>query len=128
MTNKKNPNWEKVITDEISKFEKNTHLLSELKHAVTRPSMYTVSLINDDFTPMDFVVQVLEKVFHKSHEEATRIMLIVHTEGEAICGTFTREVAETKVTQVIDIAHAYQYPLKCIMCKDQEYVIKKSGS
>lgn len=126
MANKKFPGWEKIITDEIIKIEKDSHILRELAAEVTRPSMYLVCLINDNFTPMDFVVHVLEKVFHKSHNEATDLMLQVHAEGEAVCGVFTREIAETKITQVIDISHTYEYPLKCIMCKDQEYVIKKS--
>ena len=125
MADKKFPDWEKIINDEVLKIESGYHVVREMSTEVVRPSMYLVCLINDDYTPMDFVVYVLEKVFHKSHEVSTSLMLKIHTEGDAVCGLFTREVAETKVTQVIDMAHTYEYPLKCIMCKDQEYVIKK---
>jgi ATP-dependent Clp protease adaptor protein ClpS len=123
MTRKRITDWEKIIT-EVASIEH--YHMPEPALQVTRPPMYRVCLINDDFTPMDFVVHVLQQVFHKPTDEATRIMLQVHTQGEASCGIYTRDVAETKVTQVIDIAHTYDYPLKCIMCKDQEYVIKKS--
>lgn len=80
--------------------------------------MYQVLLLNDDYTPMDFVVQVLQQFFGKSAEESVRIMLKVHYKGEAACGVYTREIAETKVMQVVDSARKGQYPLKCVMKKE----------
>jgi ATP-dependent Clp protease adaptor protein ClpS len=82
-----------------------------------RPSMYRVLLLNDDYTPMEFVVHVLEQFFNKSREDATRIMLHVHQNGVGECGVFTYEVAETKVTQVMDFARKHQHPLQCVMEK-----------
>lgn len=75
-------------------------------------------MLNDDYTPMEFVTHVLERFFNKSHEEAARIMLHVHQRGVGICGVYTYEVAETKVTQVIDFARANQHPLQCTLEKD----------
>ena len=83
-----------------------------------KPSMYRVLLLNDDYTPMEFVVLVLEHFFNKSREEATRIMLHVHRRGVGVCGVFTYEVAETKVTQVMDLARQNQHPLQCTIEKD----------
>jgi ATP-dependent Clp protease adaptor protein ClpS len=82
-----------------------------------RPPMYKVLLLNDDFTPMEFVVHVVERFFQKNREEATRIMLHVHHHGVGECGVFTYEVAETKVTQVMDFARKHQHPLQCVMEK-----------
>ena len=79
--------------------------------------MYKVLLLNDDYTPMEFVVLILERFFQKSRDEATRIMLHVHQKGIGVCGVFTYEVAETKVTQVIDFARQNQHPLQCTMEK-----------
>lgn len=79
------------------------------------PSMYQVVLLDDDFTPMDFVVDVLTKVFGMAFEQATRIMLQVHTEGRGVCGVYTRDVAETKVGQVKNLAREQGHPLLCIM-------------
>ncbi len=79
------------------------------------PPRYKVLLLNDDFTPMEFVVQVLESVFHLSREKATQIMLHVHTRGVGVCGLFARDVAETKVAQVMDFARRHQHPLMCTM-------------
>ncbi len=93
--------------------------------AQPQPSMYSVVMLDDDYTPMDFVVFVLERVFHLASEEANVLMMRVHNNGQAVCGYFTREVAETKVMQVIDFARANDYPLKCIMHKSNEDVIKK---
>ena len=81
------------------------------------PRLYRVLLLNDDFTPMDFVVDVLEHLFHKDHEAAQRIMMTVHQRGLGECGVFTYEVAETKVMLVIDLARKNGYPLKCVMEK-----------
>ena len=83
-----------------------------------KPSMYKVLMLNDDYTPMEFVVHVLERFFAKSREEATQIMLHVHRRGVGICGVFTYEVAETKVTQVMDFARQHQHPLQCTLEKD----------
>ncbi len=80
-----------------------------------RPSLYKVLLLNDDYTPMEFVIHILERYFHKNQEEATSIMLSVHHEGVGICGVYTYEVAETKVMQVIDQARQHQHPLQCVM-------------
>jgi ATP-dependent Clp protease adaptor protein ClpS len=83
-----------------------------------RPSLYKVLLLNDDYTPMEFVVHVLERFFGKSREEATRIMLHVHQRGVGVCGIYTFEVAETKVAQVIEFARQHQHPLQCTMEKE----------
>ncbi|MFZ4121552.1 MAG: ATP-dependent Clp protease adapter ClpS [Caulobacterales bacterium] len=83
-----------------------------------KPSLYRVLLLNDDYTPMEFVVFVLERFFNKSVEEATRIMLHVHQTGVGVCGVFTYEVAETKVAQVMDLARRNEQPLQCIMEKE----------
>jgi ATP-dependent Clp protease adaptor protein ClpS len=83
-----------------------------------KPSMYKVLLLNDDYTPMEFVVAVLERFFNKGVEDATRIMLHVHQNGVGVCGVYTYEVAETKVTQVMDFARQHQHPLQCTMEKD----------
>ncbi len=82
------------------------------------PSFYRVILLNDDYTTMDFVIHVLETVFHKPPAEATRIMLSVHKKGAGICGVYTRDIAETKVTQVQEMALQHQFPLKCTMEKE----------
>ena len=79
------------------------------------PPMYKVVLLNDDFTPMDFVVIVLERFFYMGREQATQVMLKIHTEGRGICGTFTRDVAATKVSQVRDYARTHEHPLQCVM-------------
>ena len=82
-----------------------------------KPSMYKVLMLNDDYTPMEFVVHVLERFFQKGREDATRIMLHVHQHGVGECGVYTYEVAETKVTQVMDFARKHQHPLQCVMEK-----------
>ncbi|MBA5777985.1 ATP-dependent Clp protease adapter ClpS [Stappia sp. F7233] len=87
------------------------------KTATKRPSLYRVLLLNDDYTPMEFVVHVLERFFQKGRDEATRIMLHVHHHGVGECGIYTYEVAETKVTQVMDFARKHQHPLQCVMEK-----------
>ena len=83
-----------------------------------KPAMYKVLMLNDDYTPMEFVVHVLERFFQKTREESTRIMLHVHRRGVGVCGVFTYEVAETKVTQVMDCAREHQHPLQCTLEKD----------
>lgn len=88
------------------------------KAKTKRPSMYKVLLLNDDYTPMEFVVHVLERFFGMSREHAVQIMLTVHNEGVAVVGVFTYEIAETKVTQVMDYARQHQHPLQCAMEKE----------
>ena len=90
---------------------------TKTKPKTKRPSLYRVLLLNDDYTPMEFVVMVLEQFFNKDREAATRIMLHVHQHGVGECGIYTYEVAETKVTQVMDFARKHQHPLQCIMEK-----------
>ena len=84
---------------------------------VTRPPLYQVVLLNDDFTPMDFVVEVLQVFFALNREKATQVMLHVHTRGKGVCGVYTREVAESKVTQVNEFSRMHQHPLLCSMEK-----------
>jgi ATP-dependent Clp protease adaptor protein ClpS len=90
-------------------------VVQEAKPQLKKPQLYKVILLNDDYTPMEFVVIVLERFFHKNREDATRIMLHVHQKGLGICGVFTREVAETKVRQVMLYAAENQHPLQCTM-------------
>ncbi|MCC6921069.1 MAG: ATP-dependent Clp protease adapter ClpS [Alphaproteobacteria bacterium] len=96
----------------------NTGIIVKTKPKTKKPSLYKVLLLNDDYTPMEFVVHILERFFSKSREESVRIMLHVHQHGVGLCGVFTYEVAETKVTQVIDFAREHQHPLQCTMEKD----------
>ena len=96
--------------------ETNTAVRSRAK--TKKPAMYKVLMLNDDYTPMEFVVHVLERVFAKNREEATRVMLHVHQKGVGICGVYTYEVAETKVTQTMDFARKHQHPLQCTLEKD----------
>lgn len=93
---------------------------------VSYPAMYRVILLNDNFTPMEFVMELLERVFFVPPLEARAKMLQVHHESQAVCGIYTHDVAETKVIQVMDTAMQYNYPLKCIMRKETRYAIKKS--
>ena len=94
-----------------------TAVITRTKPQTKRPNLYRVLLLNDDYTPMEFVVQVLEGFFNKSREDATRIMLHVHQNGVGECGIYTYEVAETKVTQVMDFSRKHQHPLQCVMEK-----------
>lgn len=90
-------------------------VVQESDPEVERPKMYKVLLLNDDFTPMEFVVHVLESYFGMPRHKATQVMLAVHTEGKGVCGVFTREVAETKVAQVNEYSRKNQHPLLCTM-------------
>ena len=92
--------------------------LDEAKPKLRRPPLYRVVLLNDDYTPMDFVVEVLEVFFNLNRELATKVMLAVHTEGRAVCGVFTRDIAETKAMQVNQYARESQHPLLCEIEKD----------
>ena len=94
-----------------------TAVITKTKPQTKRPSLYRVLLLNDDYTPMEFVIHVLEQFFNKDREAAKRIMLHVHHHGIGECGVFTYEVAETKVTQVMDFARKHQHPLQCVMEK-----------
>jgi ATP-dependent Clp protease adaptor protein ClpS len=96
----------------------NTGVVIKTRPKVKKPSLYKVLMLNDDYTPMEFVVHVLERYFSKNTEEATRIMLHVHQKGVGICGVFTFEVAETKVNQVMDLARKNQHPLQCTLEKE----------
>ena len=88
-------------------------VVQEAKPRLKRPSMYKVLLLNDDYTPMDFVVLILQRIFGKDRDTATRIMMHVHTRGVGVCGVYTREVAETKLRQVIEFSQENQHPLQC---------------
>ena len=89
--------------------------VDEVKPKLKKPDLYRVILINDDYTPMEFVVLVLQRIFRKGHEEAVQIMLNVHTRGSGICGVFTAEIAETKVHQVLGFSQENKHPLQCTM-------------
>ena len=93
-------------------------LATETRVRTKKPSLYRVLLLNDDYTPMEFVVFILERFFNRSREQATRIMLHVHQKGVGLCGVYTYEVAETKVAQVLDLARRHEHPLQCVMEKD----------
>ncbi len=95
-----------------------TGIVTKTRPKTKKPSLYKVLLLNDDYTPMEFVVHVLEKYFNKGREDATRIMLQVHQQGVGICGVYTYAVAETKVTQVIDFSRQHGHPLQCTMEKE----------
>ncbi len=98
--------------------EGRTGIVTKTRPKTKRPNLYKVLLLNDDYTPMEFVVHVLERFFGKGRDEATRIMLHVHHKGVGICGVYTYEVAETKVTQVTDFSRQHQHPLQCTMEKE----------
>ena len=92
-------------------------VLLDTKPKTKKPSMYNVLLLNDDYTPMEFVIVVLENIFNKKQEDATQIMLHVHKKGVGVCGTFTYEIAETKCKIVMDMAKKNEHPLQCTMEK-----------
>jgi ATP-dependent Clp protease adaptor protein ClpS len=101
--------------DENNDFQRG--VISETKPKTKKPSMYSVLLLNDDYTPMEFVIIVLTKIFNKKQEEATQIMLHVHKKGVGVCGIFTYEVAESKCKSVMDMAKKNEHPLQCTMEK-----------
>ena len=103
-------NWKELIDSQELVEE-------EVRDEVDKPPKYHVYLLNDDYTPMDFVVEVLCRFFNKTSEQATDIMLTIHYEGKALCGTFTAEIAETKVDQVSRYALENEHPLKCVLEK-----------
>ncbi len=104
--------------DDNNNNDGSTGVSTQLRTRTKKPSLYKVLLLNDDFTPMEFVIVVLERFFNKRQEDATDIMLHVHQNGVGLCGVFTYEVAETKVTHVMDFARQHQHPLQCTMEKE----------
>ena len=92
-------------------------VVTKTRPRTKQPSLWRVLMLNDDYTPMEFVILVLERFFKKSSEEATQIMMHVHQKGVGVCGVFTYEVAETKVQQVMDLARQHQHPLQCTLEK-----------
>jgi ATP-dependent Clp protease adaptor protein ClpS len=95
-----------------------TGIAAKTRPKTKKPSLYKVLLLNDDYTPMEFVVHILERIFGKNRDEAVQIMLHVHRHGVGICGVFTFEVAETKVAQVIEFSRRHEHPLQCTMEKE----------
>ena len=93
-------------------------IVTKTEPKTKRPSLYKVLLLNDDYTPMDFVVYILERFFNKATDEAHRIMMHVHQKGVGVCGVYTYEVAETKVAQVMNFSRQHQHPLQCTMEKE----------
>jgi ATP-dependent Clp protease adaptor protein ClpS len=104
--------------DDYEGGDSGTGVATRTRPKVKKPSLYRVLLLNDDFTPMEFVIHVLEQYFSKSPEQATEIMLHVHNNGVGECGVFTYEVAETKVARVMNSARKNQHPLQCVMEKN----------
>ncbi|ASM73555.1 MULTISPECIES: ATP-dependent Clp protease adapter ClpS [Roseobacteraceae] len=98
--------------------EGDSSVITETKPKTKRPPLYKVLLLNDDYTPMEFVVLVLERFFGLNHAQAFEIMLTVHKKGLAVVGVFSHEIAETKVAQVMDFARRHQHPLQCTMEKE----------
>ncbi len=92
-----------------------TGLAVKPKPKTRKPALYRVLMLNDDYTPMEFVIHILERFFRKNREEATKIMFHIHRRGVGLCGVFPHDVAETKVTQVMDFARKHQHPLQCTM-------------
>lgn len=108
------------MSDYPEPFHDDNVALETAKPKLKRPPLYRVLLLNDDYTTMEFVIEVLTQIFHHSEEKATQIMLHVHQKGAGICGLYTREVAETKVEQVLQFAQSEKHPLQCKMEPDDE--------
>ena len=104
--------------DKPDRRDGDSNVLLETKTRTQRPPLYKVLLLNDDFTPMEFVVHVLERFFGLSHAQSFELMLTVHKKGVAVVGVFSHEIAETKVSQVMDFARRHQHPLQCTMEKE----------
>lgn len=111
--------WSKMQGEDGDSDEtgRGTAVITRTRAKTKKPSLYRVLLLNDDYTPMEFVVHVLERFFRKTRDEATQIMLHVHNHGVGECGVYTFEVAETKVSQVMDFARQHEHPLQCVMEK-----------
>lgn len=107
-----------MMADKEDRDGGNLGIALETKPKTKRPPMYKVLILNDDFTPMEFVVHVLERFFGLSHAQAFELMLTVHKKGVAVVGVFSHEIAETKVAQVMDFARRNQHPLQCTMEKE----------
>ncbi len=103
------------MSEELPRYVINDQVVKEARPKLQKPQLYKVILLNDDYTPMEFVVVILERFFHMNREKATHVMLTVHTKGAGVCGVYTREVAETKVRQVMNFAQENQHPLQCTM-------------
>ena len=102
------------LSNNSEDYESNSSSLVELEEPkLKKPSLYRVILLNDDYTPMEFVIYVLQSVFKKNYEDAKRIMLTIHNEGKGICGVFPLDIAETKANQVVEFARINQHPLEC---------------
>lgn len=95
-----------------------TNVVTKTKPKTAKPPMYKVMLLNDDYTPMEFVVHVLERFFAINHQSSIEIMMTVHKKGAAVVGVFSHDIAETKVTQVMDLARKHEHPLQCTMEKE----------
>ncbi len=102
----------------VEQEEGETALLTRERNKPKRPSRYLVVMLNDDYTPMEFVVWVLQRIYHKTMEEATRLMLEVHTKGKSVVGAFTHDVARTKIHQTHELAKRNQHPLTCVLEKE----------
>ncbi len=111
--------FEHILMTDKSDDEGEMDLLTKTKSKTQRPPRYKVLLLNDDYTPMEFVVMVLERFFGMTHAQAFEIMLVVHKKGLAVVGVFSHEIAETKVAQVMDFARRHQHPLQCTMEKEE---------
>ena len=107
----------KTMAKDLESHQDRGVALEEVRPEVKKPPLYKVVLLNDDFTPMDFVVDVLKVFFNMGHDRATQVMLHVHTRGKGVCGVFTFEIAETKVAQVNEFSRQNEHPLKCTMEK-----------
>ncbi|WP_409977134.1 ATP-dependent Clp protease adapter ClpS [Pseudoruegeria sp. SHC-113] len=107
-----------MMADKTDQGDGDTGVLTKTRSKTARPPLYKVLLLNDDYTPMEFVVHVLERFFGLSHQQSFEIMLTVHKKGVAVVGVFSHEIAETKVTQVMDYARRHQHPLQCTMEKE----------
>lgn len=106
-------NWQGIVV--MTGENPETVILTQGKNKLKSPPMYKILLLNDDFTPMEFVVDVLKIFFSMSQEQATRVMIKVHTEGVGVCGVYPCDIASTKVGQVIEFARKNQHPLRCVM-------------
>tara|TARA_Y100000389_G_scaffold137167_1_gene134737 strand:- start:3193 stop:3540 length:348 start_codon:yes stop_codon:yes gene_type:complete len=107
----------KKVSDKNKFIDNDSSLKTQVKNKVKKPSLYKVLILNDDYTPMEFVIYLLKSFFNKSNEEATKIMLHVHQNGIGVCGVFSYEIAETKVIQVLDTSRKNNHPLQCTMEK-----------
>ena len=110
--------FQMMADDDDQGSDGDTSILTKTKPKTDKPPLYKVMLLNDDYTPMEFVVHVLERFFGLSHAQSFEIMLTVHKKGLAVVGVFSHEVAETKVAQVMDFARRHQHPLQCTMEKE----------